>query len=111
LQRHDNEVEMIPVVYQNGNFGNIDRLCFEVVDIEREHFNQALVIGDIGLGAVSKKGKSQRIHCKMTFDAIGGFVTTKAFGCNTGITSIFNRMGVNQNQGCPLWFFLACART
>ena len=38
---------MIPVVYQNGNFGTIDRLGFEVVDIEREHFNQAWVIGDI----------------------------------------------------------------
>ena len=41
----------------------------------------------------------------MTFDAIGGFVVTKAFGCNAGITSIFNRLGVNQNQGCPFWFF------
>jgi hypothetical protein len=33
----------------------------------------------------------------MSFDAIGGFVRTKTFGLNTGITSIFRGLGINNN--------------
>lgn len=42
----------------------------------------------------------------MPFDPIGGLVATKSFTLNFGITGIFNRLRINNNQGCPLSFFL-----
>ena len=90
-------LKMIPVVNQNGDFGNSHGFGLEVIDVERQHFNQSLVIGDIGLGAMGKERKSQRIDGEMTFDAIGSLVVTKAFGSNAGVADVFNRLGVNQN--------------
>jgi hypothetical protein len=33
----------------------------------------------------------------MSFDAVGGFVVTESVGIGTGITSIFNRLRINDD--------------
>ena len=44
---------------------------------------------------MGEEWKPQSINGKVTFDAIGAFVVTKPFGGNTGVTSIFDRLRVN----------------
>nr|WP_228061166.1 MULTISPECIES: hypothetical protein [unclassified Coleofasciculus] len=39
-----------------------------------QHFEQALVIGDIGFSTVGEKRKTQCIHRQMSFNTIGAFV-------------------------------------
>jgi hypothetical protein len=41
----------------------------------------------------------------MPFNAVGGFVETKTFRLHTGIAGIFHRLGVNDDQRCPVRFF------
>ena len=60
-----------------------------------QHFEQALVIGDIGFSAVGEKRKTQCIHRKVSFDAIGAFVKAEALGFDTGVAGIFHRLGIN----------------
>ena len=47
----------------------------------------------------------------MSFDAIGAFVTAEALGLDTGVAGILHRLGINEQQCCPLGFFFTCART
>jgi len=76
-----------------------------------EHFNQSLVIRDIGTGAVGEEGKAQGIDCQMSLDAVGRFVSTKSFGGNAGIAGVLDRLGVNQDQRRPFRLFFTCSRT
>ncbi len=83
---------VIAMIKQNGDFGDVDRLGSKVIQVVTQQFNQALVVGQIGFGAVSKKRQTQSIDSKMAFDAISTFVMTKPFGLNTGIARIFYRL-------------------
>lgn len=44
---------------------------------------------------MGEEWKSQRINGKMAFDAVGALVVTKAFGSNTRITCVFDRLRIN----------------
>ncbi len=86
---------MISVVKQDRNLRNVNGFRPKVIQIAAQQFNQSLVIGNVGLDAMGEEGKPQRINGKMAFDAISAFVVTKPFGGNTGVTSIFDRLRVN----------------
>ena len=88
-------VGMISVVKQNCDFGDVNGFRPKVIQIATQQFNQSLVIGNVGFRAMGEEGKPQSINGKMAFDAIGAFVVTKPFGGNTGVTSIFDRLRVN----------------
>ncbi len=45
---------MIPVVEQDGYFRQAVGFILEVIDVFRQHLNQALVVRHIRLGAVDK---------------------------------------------------------
>ncbi len=106
LQGCDELVGMIAMIQQNGDFGNVDGFSAKVIQIATQHFNQPLVIRDIGFGAMGKEWKAQSINRKMSLDderfwgrfsapklsPIGAFVMTKAFRLNTGIASVFDRL-------------------
>ncbi len=47
------------MIKQNGDFGDVDRLGSKVIQVVAQQFNQALVVGQIGFGAVSKKRQPQ----------------------------------------------------
>jgi len=47
----------------------------------------------------------------MPFNSIRGFVKTEAFGVHAGSAGVLDRLRVNQEQSCPLRFFLTCSRT
>lgn len=72
-------VWVISIVEQNGNLRDVDRLGTEVINVGTEQFDHALVIGDIGFGAVGKKRKAQGIDGQMALDTIGAFVMTETF--------------------------------
>lgn len=55
--------------------------------------------------------KTKGVNSQMPFNAVGGFVKTKAFRLNTGITGIFHGLGVDDDQGRPQRFFFTCSRT
>jgi hypothetical protein len=52
---------------------------------------------------VGKEGKPKGINSQMPFNT---FVETKTFRLYTGIAGIFHRLGVNDDQGRPVRFFL-----
>ena len=83
------------MVEQNGDLRNVDRFGAKVVQVVAEQLNQALVVGHICTSAVCEKRQSQRIDCKMPFDAIGAFVVTKPFRLDTGIARILHGLRVN----------------
>ena len=58
-----------------------------------------------------KEGKPKGVNSQMPFNTVGGFVETKTFRLDTGIAGIFHRLGVNDDQRRPVWFFLTCSRT
>ncbi len=60
---------------------------------------------------MGKEGKPKNINGEMPFNPIGRFVKTVSFRVYTRITSVFHRLGVNDEQGCPLGLFLTCCRT
>ena len=45
-----------------------------------------------------KNGKQARINGEMSFDGVGTFVKTKAFGLNTGIAGTLHGLRVNHQQ-------------
>jgi len=92
LQSRSQFVKVIPVVEQNCNLGDVNRFSPEVIKIATEKFDQSLVVRDIGFRAMSEAGKTQSMHGKVSFDAIGAFVMTKAFRGNACITSVFDRL-------------------
>ena len=47
----------------------------------------------------------------MPFNSVSRFVETVAFWIHASIAGIFHGLGVNDNQGRPLRFFLTCSRT
>lgn len=47
----------------------------------------------------------------MPFNPVGRFVEAKLLGLYTRITSILHGLRVNDDQRCPLGFFLTCSRT
>ncbi len=102
---------MIAIVQQDGDLWNVDRLGAKIIKVVTQHFEQALVIGDIGFGAVGEKRKTQCIHREVSFDAIGAFVKAEALGLDTGVAGIFHCLGINEQQCCPLGFFFTCSRT
>jgi len=111
LQSGSQGLWMIAIVQQDGDLWNIDRLGAKIIEVVTQHFEQALVIGDIGFSAMSEKRKTQCIHRQMSFDAIGAFVQAEALGLDTGVAGILYRLGINEQQGCPLGFFFTCSRT
>lgn len=54
---------------------------------------------------MGKEWKPQRIDGKMAFDAVGALVVTKAFGGNARVASVFDRLGINDEQPRPFRFF------
>ena len=97
MKRLPDGLRMITVVYQNCDLGNVHGFDFEISNIEREHFNQSLVVSNIGFSTVSKEGKSQCIDRQMTFDPIGCLVMTKPFRGNAGIAGVLNCLGINDD--------------
>ena len=61
--------------------------------------------------SVRKEGKSKGVNSQMPFNAIGGFVETKAFRLNTGVAGIFHCLGVNDDQRRKSVVFFTCSRT
>lgn len=53
-----------------------------------------------------KEGKLKGINSQMPFNTIGGFIETKTFRLHTGITGIFHRLGVNDDQRRKRTIFL-----
>ena len=47
---------LVTMIYQDGNFGSFQGFGFEVIDVLGEHFNQPLVIRNVGRSAVSFEG-------------------------------------------------------
>ena len=62
------------MVNQEGDLGQMGGLSAEILQVLRQHLNQARIIGDVRGSAVSKEGKPQTIHSQMPFNAIRGFV-------------------------------------
>ena len=99
-------LQMVAIIKQNSDLGNIDGLFLEIVDVGREHFKQSSVIRDVGCSGVSEERKTKRINSQMAFDAIRCFVEAKTFRVDAGGTGIFHRLRVNDDQRGPLRFFL-----
>lgn len=97
---------VIPMIQQDCNFGNVHGFQAEVIHVVGQHLNQSRIVGDIRSGAVREEGKSQRIHRQMPFDPIRRFVEAKPLRVHTGIARILHRLRVNDDQRCPLGFFL-----
>lgn len=125
LQGCGNCLWVIAIVQQDGDLWDSDRLGAKVIEVVAQHFDQTLLIGYIGFGAVGEKRKAQRINREMSFDAIGAFVKAEAFGLDTRkailrleystaicrVAGILHRLGIDHQQRCPLGFFLTCSRT
>lgn len=58
----------------------------------RQHLDQSRIIGDVGAGTVGEERKAQRIHCQMSFNAIGQFVEAKTFRLVTCIAGVLYRL-------------------
>ena len=102
---------VITVIKQDGDLGKFKGFCLEVSNVLNQPLQQARIIRHIGWSTVRKKGKPQRIHREMPLNPIRRFVEAKAFRVHTRIASILHRLGVNDQQGRPLGFFLTCSRT
>ncbi len=48
---------VIAMIQQEGDLGNVDRFCPEVVDIVRQHLNQSRIVGEIRARTVREEGK------------------------------------------------------
>lgn len=86
---------MIPVVEQNCNLRNVNGFSPKVVQITAEQFNQSLVIRNVGRSAMGEEGKPEGINGKMSLDTVSALVVTKAFGGDTRVASVFDRLRVN----------------
>ena len=51
----------------------------------------------MGRGAVGEERKTKGIYCQVSLDTMSGFVKTISSRINTRITSIFYRLGVNDD--------------
>ena len=99
------------MIYKNRDFRNVHRFSLKIRDICDQHLNQALVVRCARFRAKSKKRKAKRINSQMPFDPVRCFVNAETFGINSSIAGVLNRLGVDDDQGCPFWFFLTCSRT
>jgi len=88
---------VITVIQQDGELGNIDRLCFEIVAVELQHFKQSLLSADVRPSAIAKEGKPKRLDSKMPLNPIRRCVEPKSFRVHTRIASIFERLRVNDD--------------
>ncbi len=98
-------VDVIAVVEQDRHLRDINGFRLEIVHVQGQHLKQAGSIGNIGFGAVGEKGKPKRSDRQMPFNPIGGFVEAKAFRVHPCGAGVLYRLGVNDDQSCPLLFF------
>ena len=76
-----------------------------------QHLHQPSIIRQIRTRTVREEGEPYRIHGKMSFNPIGRLVEAKTLGVYTRITGILDGLRVNDDERCPLGFFLTCWRT
>lgn len=67
------------MIQQDSRLRKLDWFGFKVVDIQREHFNQPLIIRNTRFGAVGEEGETKAIYSQMSFDTVGAFVEAKPF--------------------------------
>jgi hypothetical protein len=95
LQGLDNLGWVIPVVEQNRDFWDVDRLAAKVVEVVAQQFNQTLIVRYTCFGAVCEEWQSESIDGKMSLDAISTLVMAEPFRINPGIAGVFHRLRVD----------------